>query len=120
MSKVPRVLEGIMAVEIADLLEEIRDSLALNDFKDTFLVDLSVAHVDLQFDMPSQISINTITVMPVPAAMSLKINSTADKVIELEEGETITITKQEIKRLYVSNEVGAGNARIHIFGKVEG
>jgi len=120
MSKVPRVLEGIMAVEIADLLEEIKDSLAPNDFKDTFLVDLSVAHVGLQFEMPSQIRINTLTVMPTPATMSLKINSTADKVIEIALGETITITKHEIKRFYVSNEADAGNARIHIFGRIGG
>ena len=120
MSKVPEALKEIMSIEIADLLEEIRDSLAPNNYRDTFDVDLSVAHTDLQFEMPSQISINSLTMMPVPSALNLKINTTADKVIKIKEGETIVITKHEIKRFYISNDEGAGEARIHVFGRTEG
>lgn len=119
-AKVPQALKDIMSVEVADLLEEIRDSLAPNDYRDTVIVDLSEAHTDLQFEMPPQISINSLTVMPVPSAMSLKINSTADKIIDLKVGETIVITKHEIKRFYISNGVAAEKeARIHVFGKIE-
>lgn len=118
MSKVPQALKDVMGIEVADLLEEIRDSLASNDFKDTFLVDLSVAHTDLRFEMPPQISINTITVMPVPSALNLKINSTADKAVEILVNEGITISKQEISRFYISNEAGVGEARIHVFGRI--
>lgn len=121
MSKIPQALKEVMGIEVADLLEEIRDFLAPNDYRDTVIVDLSVAHTDLQYEMPPQISINSLTVMPVPSAISLKINSTADKVIELKVGETIVLTKQEIKRFYISNEVATDQeVRIHLFGKIEG
>ncbi|NQT07555.1 hypothetical protein HQ586_00610 [Candidatus Bathyarchaeota archaeon] len=121
MSKVPQALKDVMGIEVADLLEEIRDFLAPNDYRDTVIVDLSVAHTDFQYEMPPQISINSLTVMPVPSAMSLKINSTADKVIELRVGETIVLAKQEIKRFYISNDAAAEKeARIHVFGKIGG
>lgn len=110
-----------MSVEVADLLEEIRDFLAPNDYRDTVIIDLSEAHTDLQFEMPPQIRINSLTVMPVPTAISLKINSTADKIIDLRVGETIVITKQEIKRFYISNDVATDQeVRIHVFGKIGG
>lgn len=119
MDEVPKVLKDIMSIEIADLLEEIRDGLSPNNYNDTIEVDLSEAHTDLQFEMPREIKINSLTVMPIPSAMSLKINSTAGKVIDMEERETIMITKQEIERFYVSNDAGEGRARIHIFGRVD-
>ena len=117
MSKVPQALKDVINIEIADILEEIRDSLAPNDYKDTIRIDLSVARTDLRYDMPTQILINSMTVMPVPSAMNLKINDTADEAVELEVTEGFTFTKHEIERFYVSNEAGAGIARIYIFGK---
>lgn len=118
--KVPAALNEIMSIEVADLLEEIRDFLAPNDYKDTIRIDLSVERTELRYDMPTQIKINSMTVMPVPSAMSLKINDTADEAVELEKTEGFTFTKQEIERFYISNEAGAGIARLYIFGRVEG
>ena len=120
MSKIPQALKDVMGIEVADLLEEIRDFLAPNDYKDTIRIDLSVAHTELRYDMPTQIKINSMTVMPVPSAMSLKINDTADEAVELEVTEGFTFTKHEIERFYVSNEAGEGIARLYIFGRVEG
>ena len=100
-------------------LEVIRRNQERNDVHLKYEVDLSVAHTDKEIaDFTKMgLEINTVTVMPVPSPMSIRLRGLESEKIDLEKKESIDISNQAITRLLVTNEAGSGIARIHAFGK---
>ena len=84
-----------------------------------YKVDLSVTHTDhLVSDFTEMnFEVYSLTITPLPSAMSIKLRGISDEPIELNTKEVLTITNHEVTRLLVTNEAGTGTAKIHVFGR---
>ena len=100
-------------------LEVIRKNQEKNSVHLKYKVDLSIARADKEIADFSKIGveINSLTILKLPSNMSLRIIGMPGEVIDLEAGESISITNHVITRLLVTNEAASGTARIHAFGR---
>lgn len=100
-------------------LEIIRRNQEKNTVQLKYKIDLSKARTDEKIaDFEKEgIEVDSMTVLKLPSSMSFKISGMAGEVIELETGESVSITNQKITRLLVTNEAGSGTARVHVFGR---
>jgi len=100
-------------------LKVIRRNQECNDVHLKYEVDLSVVHTDKEIaDFTKMgLEVNTVTIMPVPSPMSIRLRGLESERIDLEKKESIDVNNQVITRLLVTNVAGSGTARIHAFGK---
>ena len=100
-------------------LKIIRRNQERNDVHLKYEVDLSVAHTDKEIANFSEmgLKINTMTIMPVPSPMSIRLKGLESEKIDLEKKESIDVNNQVITRLLVTNVAGSGTASIHVFGR---
>jgi len=100
-------------------LEVIRKNQANNTLHLKYEVDLSVAHSNEEIaDFTKMgVEINAIVIMPVPSPVTFKLRGLEDEDIDLEQKETFDLSGHSITRILVTNEVGTGIAKIHVFGR---
>lgn len=98
---------------------DIKRELGKNDVHLRFAVDLSMAHIDHELaDFEKMgVEINSISVLKLPYALTLKLRGLTDEIIDLEKDHSIDISGHDITRLLVTNTAGTGTAKIHVFGK---
>jgi hypothetical protein len=84
-------------------------------------VDLSVARTNEEIaDFPKMgLDINSIMILPIPSALSIRLRGLTDEVINLSEKQSLSLNNHKITRLLVTNVTGSGTAEIHVFGKPE-
>lgn len=111
--------KGIHTVQTE--LEIIRTNQERNTTHLKYEVDLSVAHTNKEIaDFPKMgLDINSIIILPVPSAMSIRLRGLADETIDLSEKQSLSLNNHKITRLLITNVVGTGTAEIHVFGKSE-
>ena len=109
--------KGVLSMQSE--LEIIRRNQEKNDVHLKYKVDLSVAHTNKEIaDFTKMgLEVNTVTVMPVPSPISIRLRGLTSELIELEKKESIDVDNQVVTRLLVTNEAESGTARIHVFGK---
>jgi len=102
-------------------LEVIRKNQEKNSVHLKYEVDLSVARVDKEIaDFPKiGLDINSIIILPIPSALSIRLRGLTDETINLSEKQSLSLNNHKITRLFVTNAVGSGTAEIHVFGKPE-
>lgn len=100
-------------------LEIIRKGQEKNTVHLKYEIDLSVAHTNEEIaDFTKMgVEINSLTVLPVPSAISLKLRGVTDEIIDLVAKERISISNHLIDHLLITNDAGSGVAKIHVFGK---
>jgi len=102
-------------------IDALRSELERNDVHLKYEVDLSVAHTDKEIaDFTKMgLDINSIIILPVPSALSIRLRGLTDETISLSEKQSLNLNNHKITRLIVTNTVGSGTAEIHTFGKME-
>ena len=114
---------AILADTMANVEKDIdamRKNQKLNNVHLKYDIDLSVEHVDFVVAdfTKMKLHIDTLTVLKLPSDMSMKLTGLSSESIDLEADDIITITRQEITRLLISNPpAGIGIAHIHVFGR---
>lgn len=100
-------------------LEIIRRNQEMNEVHLKFEVDLGIVHTNEEIaDFAKMgLEVNSLTILRLPSAMSIRLTGLTGEKIDLEAGESINVTNHEITRLLVTNEEGSGIARIHVFGR---
>jgi hypothetical protein len=100
-------------------IQAVRRNQEPNNVHLKYEVDLSVAHTDEEIAdfLKVGVKINSLTVLRLPSAMSIRLAGLSSEKIDLEAGEYVSISEQKITRLLVSNTAGTGIARIHVFGR---
>jgi len=102
-------------------LKVIRRNQERNNIHLKYEVDLSVSHTDKEIaDFTKMgLDMNSIIILPIPSALSIRLRGLTDEVIDLTEKQSLSLNNHKITRLFVTNAVGTGIAKIHVFGKPE-
>lgn len=104
---------------VKDELETMRKGQEKSKVHLKYEVDLSTAHTDIEIAdfVALGIEIDSIIVLPVPSALSLKLRGVPDDTIDLDRGHDLSLSGHIITRILATNVAGSGTAYIHVYGR---
>jgi len=100
-------------------LESIRKSQEKSNMHLKYEVNLSKAHTNEEIADFAKIGveIDSIIILPVPSAMSIRLRGLSDETVDLEAGDDYSLSGHLITRILVTNAADKGTAYIHVYGR---
>ena len=100
-------------------LETIRKSQEKSKVHHKYEVDLSVVRTNKEIADFTKLGleIDSIHILPVPSAMSVRLRGLTDETVDLAVGDDYSLSGHLITRILVTNAAGSGTAYIHVYGR---